>query len=190
MQAASLHALRLSCLECTHTKVCPALQACLSSSQSVCCLPFAGANVTNTGSLASASLTGGGSATPAILSLQRITVLSTKGLSCVVTRSSWNSLGTCAHRITPAAAMVQLSEKIRDGSSQPFSTSSGAKAGQPANGKLHATVNGRLAMHPAHRNTQIRCLCDVNVDRGHMIQCEVSHPATCQYCQHLAIAAC
>lgn len=41
------------------------------------------------------------------------------------------------------------------------------------NGKLHPTVNGRLAMNPAHRNTQIRCLCDVNIDRNHMIQCEV-----------------
>ncbi|KAK9806650.1 hypothetical protein WJX73_004251 [Symbiochloris irregularis] len=46
-------------------------------------------------------------------------------------------------------------------------------ARQPYNhGKLSSTVNGKVALQSSYRNTQIRCLCDINVDRGSMLQCE------------------
>ena len=78
------------------------------------------------------------------------------------------------YRITPPSPMAPASSK--GGNLLPQAAGGlGAKPGHHMNGKLHSTVNGKLAMNPSHRNTQIRCLCDVNVDRGHMIQCEVRH---------------
>lgn len=70
------------------------------------------------------------------------------------------------------ASAAQHSSKAQDLQRQATPASFSGKAGVP-NGKHSSSVNGKLAMSPAHRNTQIRCLCDINIDRGNMVQCEV-----------------
>lgn len=86
------------------------------------------------------------------------------------------------------ASAAQHSSKAQDLQRQATPASFSGKAGVP-NGKHSSSVNGKLAMSPAHRNTQIRCLCDINIDRGNMVQCEGEGCGVWQHCACVGVDA-